>query len=481
MSHHDSNLKGLLSPARSGTFFAPFRSRSANPDGFDSKMKLWILAIDEWAVSNKKLTLSLEEIHKTFISDAGVRPDKECIRLVFSEMKRRSQLVLLKTLKTSSFWTSSRSSPLLDNFIDPKGWFGWGMKKLVVDPASWAVSTIVSTQEQAYSDLTDMSITDNMKFVNQKSLNILSQDLLAELIRISKAEKQVCFEWQHLLELITPILNTIIDATHGKELLETLDILIEYLAIRKHVAIQIDNDTKLVKISNPDDSSEDDVMVTKKDVAMARLLRAKELLTTAADKYHDQAQRAKKDALECYTRKEIVKAKSLLRSHKRLTACADQKEAQLTNVEIMLEQLENTDSNMMIIQAYKDGAEALKIANTNLEGNTTILDDMYDATAEARHLNDEMNQMLKDISCVSQGIHDTSSLEAELNEYLATRENVTNTPGKKANTSRDGDTMLDDLSRALDELVVCQDEPIIPQENTESTQEKEHLKPSTAT
>lgn len=471
MSHNNSNLKSLLSPSRAGTFFAPFRSRSANPDGFDSKMKLWISAIEEWAVSNKKLTFSLKDIHQTFISDTGCRPDKECIRLVLSEMKRKSQLVPLTTLKTSNFWSYSSTQAALDNYVDPKGWLSWGVKTLVVSPASWAMLALTKGQNTVYSDLTDMSITDTMKFVSQKSLSELSQNLLSELVRICKAEKQFSFEWDHLLELLTPILNTIVDASDGKELLEMLNILIDYLAVNKHVATLVDSNSKLIKVANPEDSSDDDVQISKKDVAMARLLKAKELLTADADKYHNQALRAKQDALSCYSRKEVAKAKSLLRSHKRLGICAEQKEAQLTNVEIMLDQLENTDSNMVILKAYKDGADALKIANTHMEANTSILDEMYDATAEARYLNDEMNQMLKDISCLSQGMHDITSnaeLEDELNEYIAANEEQHKPPSNELPPTQSGanestsdakmnDKMLEELGLKLDSLVVCQD------------------------
>lgn len=480
MSNQDTNLRTLLSPSRSGTLFAPFRSRSANPDGFDSKMKMWISAIEEWSIINKKLTLSLKDIHQIFVSDAGIRPDKECIRLVFSEMKRRSRLLPLNTLKATKFWSAARSQPLIDSLIDPKGWLGWGVKNFVYNPASWALSALTTSDEQCYSDLTDMSITDTMKFVSQKSLQKLSQDLYEELVRISKAEKQTCFEWQHLLELVIPIVNTIIDAIDSKELLEMLDILIEYLAHSKRLAIQTDNDSKLIKISTPEDSNDEDVSITKKDIAMARLLRAKEILTADADKYHSQAMKAKQSALECYTKKEIAKAKSLLRSHKRLLSCAEQKEAQLTNVEIMLEQLENTNSNMIILQAYKDGADALRIANTNLENNTSILEDVYDATAEARHLNEEMNQMLKDISYMSQGVHSASKseLEAELADIVANDNapTVNNTPAKQTNTRATADVSiehnsLDDLEERLNNLVVCQ-EPL-NQESPNGSKSKE--------
>lgn len=473
MSNQDSHLRNLMSPSKSGTFFAPFRSRSANPDGFDSKMRLWMNAIDEWATTNKKLTLSLKDIHQTFISDSGIKPDKECIRLVFSEMKRQSRLVALGSLKTSKLWScATKQPPIIDNLLDPKGWLNWGVKKVVVDPANWALSIVSGTQHDTYSDLTDMSITDSMRFVCSKSLERLSQNLFTELVRISKAEKQVCFEWQHLLELIMPIMNTIIDATDGKDLLDMLNLLIDFLAQNHHVAIQTDNECRLIKIACHDDPGEERVAITQKDIAMARLLRARELLTSDADKCRAQAQQAKKDAIESNSRREIAKAKSQLRTYNRLMSCVEKKEAQLTNVEIMLEQLENTNSNKMIIQAYKDGADALRAANTDLEANISVLDDVYDATAEAKHLNEEMDQMLNNISCLSR-THDisTTELEAELNDFISSRERDVPSSDIKVVTTNEStsvgqethgidDKFVDELEQKLNSLVVCQDDPV---------------------
>lgn len=444
-------------------------------------------AIEEWATTNKKLTLSLRDIHQTFISDSGIRPDKECIRLVFSEMKRKSRLVTFSSLKTSKVWSqTARQHPVIDNILDPRGWLNWGVKKIVYDPATWAFSALSNTQDETFSDLTDMSINDSMRFVCIKSLNELSQNLFVELIRISKAEKQVCFEWQHLLELISPIMNTIVDAADGKDLLDMLNILIDYLAQNHHVAVQTDNDYKLVKIACPEEAGEEKVAITQKDIAMARLLRAKELLLADSDKCRNQAQQAKQDALASHSRKETAKAKSQLRTFNRLMNCAEKKEAQLTNVEIILEQLENTNSNKLIIQAYKDGADALKVANTDMESNMSVLDDLYDATAEAKYLGEEMDQMLNNISCLSR-THDISNteLEAELNEYINNGDKVAPSSSARVVTANEStsveqptheidDKFVDELEQKLNDLIVCQDEPL-NRRTTGSASKSKHI------
>lgn len=472
MAQQNSYLKSILSPTKSGTFFAPFRSRSANPDGFDAKMKLWMNAIEEWMVRDKRLTLSLNNIHQTFISDNGIRPDKECLRLVISEMKRQSRLVPMKTLRTSSIWSSSQSQAnYMDNLIDPSTWLGWGVKKFVYNPAAWALSSLTGSHDQSYSDLTDMSIGDDMRFVCLKSLTELSHSLFLELVRISKAERQSCFEWHHLLELITPIMNSIIDATDSKEVLEMLDVLLEYLAVNKMVAIKEDDNIRLVKIANQEESREGEVVITQKDIATARLLRAKELIVADIDKYLKQAQSARSDAIQSFNKQEVARAKSSLRSYKRLNGYADRKEAQLRNVEELLDQLENTDSNMMILQAYKQGAEALALANTEIEANMSVLDDAYDATAEANYLNEELNRMtlLANKSFISNA-HDISDEAEYLNNELSrltlatgaqeheTPKKVTNprTPAKDGSSQIVSDKTDDDLIQVLDQL------PVVP-------------------
>ena len=111
-----------------------------------------------------------------------------------------------------------------------------------------------------------------------------------------------------------------------------------------------------------------------------------------------------------------------------------------------------------------------RIANTNLDNNTSILDDMYDVTAEARHLNSEMSQMLNNISCVSQGAHDIS-FEEELDGYIASAngKNLDETETRHAEqvNSVDKDVSLenprfDDLDERSNNLFVKAHRPIDP-------------------
>lgn len=466
MSTKDTNLKTLLSPARSGTYFAPFRSRSANPDGFNSKMKYWIGAIEEWSLINKKLIFSLIDIHDEFVSsDMKLRPNKECIRLVLSEMKRKSKIIPLSCLKSSSLWSPQTSSSIVESFIDPNGWVGWGMNKLVITPAMWALSTVKPAQDQLYSDLTDMSITDNMEFICQKALDDISSNLKAELTRVAKAEKRTCFEWPHLVELLEPILNNIIDAPGRKQLLHRLEIIIEYLALKKFISLTQDADVKVVKIASNEDYN-DDVSITKKDIANARLMRARELLTNEADRLHSKMIEAKNLAIDHYRKQNIVKAKSCLRNAKRLAACVETREAQLSNVEHLIDQLESTESNMQILQAYKDGAEALKIANTKFDDMSVVMDEVHDVTAETNYLQQTFNEMINDIVIVTQPDISIRDLEKELEVYSDkaqdTNKDINETLTKQdeaAPSNQNANSSTDSIIARLDSIKIDRELP----------------------
>lgn len=439
-------------------YFAPFRPRSSNPAGFDSKMKHWINAIEDWSLTQKRLLFSLRDIQNEFMKD-DIKPDKECIRLVLSEMKRKSVIILHNNSNPSSF--------VLENYNDSNSWLVWGVKKLVLTPASMIFSTLVSPHDTIYSDLTDMSITDDMIFMSTKTLEKIASDVKNELIRISKAEHRQCFEWPQLLELLSPILQNIVNCSDMKQAVRRLEMIMVYLAQTRNISISQESDVKVVKIATNIDNLGDDLTITKKDIANARLLRARDLLTNDADRLHARAMVAKKQAVESYKNQNIVKAKALLRNYKRLSASAEQREAQLANVEHLLDQLESTSSNIMIMQAYKDGADALKVANTKFEDMSYIMDDAYETTAEANHLQQTFNEMVNDLSHLSEPSDlSMANLEEELKEYAKDCDNMPQQyklPIKKE---------VEDIIAQLDNIIIDREIP-----NVDVLEEKKEEKP----
>jgi charged multivesicular body protein 7 len=84
-----SSVKGLPDcwndEARMTSLFAPFRDRSLNPQGWDSKFSFWSAMIFRWCESKNRVSYTLEELNKDFVRN-GRTP--ECLPIVLEELQR---------------------------------------------------------------------------------------------------------------------------------------------------------------------------------------------------------------------------------------------------------------------------------------------------------------------------------------------------------------------------------------------------------
>lgn len=467
MPSDSHNLKNLLSSERAGALFAPFRSRTSNVDGFDSKMKLWIAAIEEWLISKNQLTFCLHDIHQSLISDNGLKPDKECLRLVLSEMKRRSLMESLTNLHLSDKRSSSNPS-YLDQIVDPNGWVYWGVKNLIWKPIERACSIVAENAKktQDFSDLIDRTIQDRDRFICRKSADIISEKFLTELIRISKAEEQSCFEWRYLLELLEPILPTIIVLDTTSELSFTYEFLILYLVSKEKVKVLEEVNSKFIKISGCDTSlypHKNSLEIGESDKAMALLKRDRESFTLDSDRLRQEAEACKAEACGYYNvfkRNQSVAAKvKALRSFRRydnLNKKAEFKESLLIKVESLIQTLKDTISNESTFEGMRAFNAAMK-----------KYDDMKD---EVREITEENDQLIgrpdKQKSEVSTSIEETNkedSFDSEdeelLRELEAYREqsSVPDAATKDSTPART-DESWDALSERLGSLEICEEE-----------------------
>ena len=77
---------------RLSVLFTEFRSREANPEGWDSKMMFWINSINRWSKERLVIKFNIEKIRSAFERNSTL-PQVKCIQLVLSEMKRRKLIV----------------------------------------------------------------------------------------------------------------------------------------------------------------------------------------------------------------------------------------------------------------------------------------------------------------------------------------------------------------------------------------------------
>lgn len=89
-----SNLSFVSSPvkdladcdgARLISLYAPFRDRSLNPQGWDSKCSFWSSMIYKWCEGKNRVSFTLEDLNKDFIRNGRV---PECLSTVMEELQR---------------------------------------------------------------------------------------------------------------------------------------------------------------------------------------------------------------------------------------------------------------------------------------------------------------------------------------------------------------------------------------------------------
>lgn len=71
--------------SRMTSLFAPFRDRTLNPQGWDSKIAFWSAMIFKWCEKKNRVSFTLDELNKDFIRN-GRMP--ECLPTVLEELQR---------------------------------------------------------------------------------------------------------------------------------------------------------------------------------------------------------------------------------------------------------------------------------------------------------------------------------------------------------------------------------------------------------
>jgi hypothetical protein len=98
-------------------FFHDFKSREANPEGFDSKMKNWMHVLEEHVLDRKDPLISIDDLRKQ-LDTQGMKPTVNCVRLVLTNLLRQEEIVA--------------ESQFQQKFSIKKGdvgdsWIGWGI------------------------------------------------------------------------------------------------------------------------------------------------------------------------------------------------------------------------------------------------------------------------------------------------------------------------------------------------------------------
>ena len=261
----------------------------------------------------------------------------------------------------------------------------------LVKPFSIGWSLVSSSNNYEIIEEPLPEISGESKFIITQTLQVMSEELNK---CINKLEDIDCIRFENLFNKLKNQLN--ID-------LETFEVLISQLEYENKLKVFVDNGIKIVKIGK-------NVNIKESDIGLIRLEAAKEVLDYEIEKLETEVESIREEAKVCVRNKNKEKAVLLLRKKKRIENKMSQKVTQLDNVELLIDQLLNSSSHNLVLQAFQRANEALKSSNIKQE-------DIENTMADVEETLDVVNELVSDVSrpLVS---GDTEDVEEELDDIL---------------------------------------------------------------
>lgn len=353
---------------RAKYLMADFRPRAANPEGYDAKMAFWKRSIAAWSSSNSVICLSVPQVRQAFARD-GSLPSESCIKQVLCSMLQDDEIRPLQDVQqmlteriTASSWSSSWTR-------------GMG---LMSKPLSWGWKYLTSSSTSAEESAADR-IDSEQIFVKMTCLAEGADRLFRELTSNMMSDKQIR-KFSEVAETCA--------ATGFSD--SDIQLLLLYLQSEKKACVIDDCGTRLVKIG-------DAAAFTQLELGLFRLESAKELLEKDVRQIEAAISSLKEEARNAINNNNRSQATQLLRRKKRLQNLLMNKESQLDNIHVLLQQMSDSDSNVMILQSFQQAADVLKALQS---GSVTATDvdrtmmDVEDVVQSAASLQSDLSRAI---------------------------------------------------------------------------------------
>ncbi|XP_058797791.1 charged multivesicular body protein 7 [Phymastichus coffea] len=363
---------------RMKSLFAPFRSRSVNPEDWSSKYKFWNQLIKTWAIYNAQCSITMSDLNLNFKRD-GVTA--LCLPTVLQELYKNGEVIL-----ESDFLKESSST-----------WTGWTIDIFVKKPVSWSFSKLKSYISEPIFD------------TNARYIHIATVKELAQLILSTIDSKK-----ENTLLSLSELTKSCIEKSGNNRITESnIKLALIYLRHTKKATFrdcqENDKQELLVKIS-PKSAEE----VTEIDEGIHKLTQQESMLIKNIEQLEVERNEVITKAKSSLANGLKQVAKSHLRKKHELDKCIEKRSAALQNVQRLLVRIHDACYDTDTLAAYKAGCNALKkFEDTGLSESHVqdTMDDMSDILAELNEVQSVMTQPVH----ISES---DSELEKELTEIM---------------------------------------------------------------
>ncbi|CAH1953883.1 unnamed protein product [Acanthoscelides obtectus] len=412
---------------RVNVLFAPLRSRQANPKDWETKISHWKICIRAYCEANKVYSFTLSSFTSVFVRNG--RPPS-CLKEVLEDMKNNGEIQLLEI-----FLRRNKST-----------WSGWATDVLIKRPLLWSYNKLKG------------SITLNKTeetYVHLELVKSQSEELLKRIPEKMKNRVVTLKELVNLLE---------------NQRVENIKLLLHYLENTQQISVAIDNgkdqlESLLIKFGDGHKVSP----ISEADMGIHTLEKNETILTKQLEALEDEIEDIVKEAKVQLTKKHRQMAKNLLRKKHELEKRIEKKSNALLNVQTILENVKDSNTNADVLEAYKNAVTAFN-NSTKTQGMTE--DAVEDTMIELGDVMEIHNNIQSALA--SRPVADDSNdedLEKELEELLVVPDddNFPNDGGQITDLSK----QMEDLSLNLPS--VPNDSPVKQQEDSVSVEKQEFL------
>lgn len=375
---------------RMNALFAPFRDRDVNPIFYDVKMKFWKGLIQE-ACSNVGY-FTVQDLNTAFTRNR---------RIPYCTANVVKDLIINGDVRTKDEFLSSTPG---------QSWKRWAVQTVVVNPLSWSFSKLKQTMGYEQNHV---EVFDNRDYVHIPAIKDKSESLLS-----IANESHVCGKVLAVEDLRQKIAKSD-DPT-------TFNLCIHWLYITGMAVTMTDpNDpkTQLVKLAEPGDKAKP---MSEQELALYSLQFNENKLSKSIEKLESEKEDLVVEAKAFLKKGMRQSAKNCLRKKKDLEKRIDKQAASLENIQCLLDNVRDAESNNRVVESYKYGLAALK--STFQEAGTTA-DNVADTMDEVKDMLEQHDEIKESIGSPLSPSVDDIELEDELAELLAN--NVPSTPLNK--------------------------------------------------
>ncbi|XP_059148325.1 charged multivesicular body protein 7-like isoform X2 [Physella acuta] len=381
----------LLDEREASVLYSPFREKSLNIQSWNRKMTFWTNALFQLLKERKIITFNINLL-QTHFERKGIKP--KCLSTVLEELVR------------------SKKIKKLDDFKKGSSWLSWGFNTLLKQPFSWGLSHLMGPSDV---NSTLFICPDVVKMISEQLVDLHHSRMNHDnaLINIKELRSNC---------------QDLVPSDQDFEI-----VLFQLVQDKKIIIHEIDEQETVVKFCTKGTPAVEaikdiELQVYQIQKTMKKLEKEIEILTDRMEGHMADARKYVKE-----TKKNL--ALHSLRKKKGVQKTIDKKSASLSQLQAIVENIENASSNEMVVRACEAGVAAMKSLNSNkmLEKAEDVLLDVQEAVENI----EDVNQILSS----SLNSEEDLELEKDLEELLG---ESNKNPVKKNKTTED-ETLLEAL------------------------------------